>query len=148
MVYNRISSLKDFYIDSRKSTQDETLALMMLLGILLFAFGWCFVSFQVWFHEHVCRFLLYCFWSMLKKQKRSYKNPEFSQFSKLFLISWFVIQHCYCGRPNSYPRVVSMHKKLPKVENILTWSVVPLCGSNATGTSENIKVNNAASLVL
>lgn len=148
MVYNRISSLKDFYIESQKSIQDETLALMMLLGILLFAFGWYFVSFQVWLHEHVWHFLLYCFQSMLKKQKRSDKNAGFSQFSKLFWILWFVIQHCYCGRRTSYPRVVRMHQKWPNVENILTWSVVSLCGTNATGTSENMKVNNAASLVL
>lgn len=43
-----ISSLNYFYINSQKSIQDKTLALKMLLGILPFAFGWHFVSFQVW----------------------------------------------------------------------------------------------------
>lgn len=80
----------------------------------------------------ICLWMAFCFFASLgrsvsmlslfvllfpkyeKNQKGNDKNPEFSLFFKLFLISWFVIQSCYCGRPKSYPGVVSMHKKFKK----------------------------------
>lgn len=35
-------------------------------------------------------------------------------------------------------------KKNQKLENTLTWTVVPICGSNTSG---NIKVNNTEALI-
>lgn len=55
--------------------------IMMLLGILPFAFGWHFVSFQVWVALWACLSLfVLLFPKYEKKQKGNDKDPEFSFF--------------------------------------------------------------------